>query len=89
MWQQHPKTEAQSKHNKTKWSFCGQRRRVDKAEAEGEEEQESGQPERGVTGLRERKRGEGQLVMLAAGQAAYKIHKISALKSAVGQKLKT
>lgn len=62
---------------------------MDKAEAEGEEEQESGQPERGVTGLRERERGEGQLVMLAAGQAAYKIHKISALKSAAGQKLKT
>lgn len=33
--------------------------------------------------------GQGQLVMLAAGQAAYKIHKISALKSAAGQKLKT
>lgn len=54
------------------------------------EEQESGQPKRGVTGLRGRERGgEGQLVMLAAGQAAYKIHKISALKSAAGQKLKT
>lgn len=59
-----------------------------KAEGDEEEQQESGQPKRGVTGLRERE-GEGQLVMLAAGQAAYKIHKISALKSAAGQKLKT
>lgn len=33
--------------------------------------------------------GAGLLVLLAAGQAAYKIHKISALKSAAGQKLKT
>lgn len=35
--QQHPKTEAQSKHNKTKWSFCGQWRRVDKGERKEEE----------------------------------------------------
>lgn len=61
------KRKPQSKHNKTKWSFCGQQ----------------AVRSRGAGG------GAGLLVLLAAGQAAYKIHKISALKSAAGQKLKT
>lgn len=91
MWQAAPGTRKRKpKANTIRLSgaFAGNEEEWTREREMGRRVAEGQAEPRGVARAGPRKGG-GGLVMLAAGQAAYKIHKISALKSAAGQKLKT